>query len=266
MAVTSTAWMEAFRLSLKDEEMGYVLIAPLFIAWLVWVRRERLRYCRPGGGWVGVVFMALGWFLWSYGYRRSALTFWYAGPVLIAAGAFLSVVGKDVLLKFLPAFVALLFLVPITPRRRQIIAAPMENYAAGCTQTVCELLGVHVVRYGNLLSVNGTDVEVAEACNGMRQVITFWLVCYVLAFSQPLRGYIRVLLLLAAPVVAIGSNVVRLVPTVWVYSFGAGQAAERFHDAAGWAMLVVAFGFVLGMIAALRWAMVPIRHFQLAAG
>jgi exosortase len=263
MIAASDAWLDAARLAVKDEEVGYVLLAPFVVSLLVWVRRHRLVYCRSGGAWIGVILAALGWWLWSSGYRCSAPTLWHLGPVLLLAGAIVSVVGRDMLLKFLPAFVALLFLVPITPTRRQIVAAPMEEYAAIWTQQACELVGLNVVRHGNLLSTNGTEVEVAEACSGIRLVVSFGLVAYVLAFARPLRWQFRAFILLAVPIVAISSNVVRLVPTVWMYSHGATAAAASFHDVAGWIMLFLAFAALGGAVAALDWAMGPIRRVSL---
>lgn len=261
--VTSDAWIDAGRLALKDEEAGYVLLAPFVVGLLVGVRRHRLLYCRPGGAWLGIAMALMGWWLWSIGYRKSAPTLWHLGPVLLLGGAIISVVGRDVLVKLLPAFVALLFLVPITPIRRQIVAAPMEKYAAIWTQESCELFGLNVARHGNLLSINGTEVEVAEACSGIRLVVSFGLVAYVLAFSRPIRWQFRAFILLAVPIVAIGSNVIRLVPTVWMYSHGATAAAASFHDAAGWTMLLVAFGALTGAVAALDWAIGPIKRVAL---
>lgn len=263
LAVTSNAVFDTIKLSIHDEETQYVLLSPFFIAWLVWARRYRLTYCRPGGGWVGAVMVAMGWFAWSIGYRKSIPTMWFAGPVLMAAGAVVSVIGFDLVRKFAPAFIALAFLVPITPLRRQIIAAPMELYAAQWTQESCELLGLqHVDRHGSLLSVNGTEVEVAEACSGIRSVITFFLLCYVISFSQPWRWYVRALILLAIPIVAIVANVARLVPTVWMYSYGAGQTAEHFHTMMGWIMLLLAFAVLSGIVAVLRLVGVPVRRFD----
>jgi exosortase len=264
LLVTGDAWADALRLSLKDEEVQYVLVAPLVVAWLVWVRRWRLATCQAGYNWLGLPFIGLGWAGWAYGYRMSVPTLWHGGPILILIGLVICVTGIDVVGKFIPAFVALLFLIPITPTRRHILAAPMEHLAASWTAVTCELFGLHVVRYGNLLSANGVKVEVAEACNGMRQMVTFWLVCYVLAFGSPFRWYVRLLVLVSVPIVAILSNVVRLVPTVWVYSFGDGEAAQRFHDIAGWAMLLVAFGFIYGMLGLLRWTTVSLQRFPSA--
>lgn len=264
VAANGNAWADTVRLGLKDEESQYVLLAPVVMIWLAWVRRARLAYCRPGKRWIGLIMMAVGWAAWSVGYRRSVPTLWHGGPVLTALGAIVSVLGADVLQHFLPAVLALAFLIPITPTRRQIISAPMEAYAASWTQSICQLLGLNVARSGNLLSVNGVSVEVAEACNGMRQVVTFWLVSYVLLFSRAFRWYARMAGLLAVPVVAIAINVVRLVPTVWVYSYGGGVAAERFHDVAGWIMLFLALGLGYAVVGALTWATLPLVRYQRA--
>jgi exosortase len=123
---------------------------------------------------------------------------------------------------------------------------------------------MRVERSGNVLSINGTEVEVVEACNGMRMVVTLFMVCYVLAFGSPLRWYVRALILLAAPLVAIGSNLVRLVATVWMYGNGATAAAGRFHDVAGWVMLGLAFLALRGTVGLLRWAMVPVSRYRIA--
>lgn len=262
--ITRSAWIDMFKLAWTDDECQYVVLAPFVTAWLVWIRRWRLPYCKLWGRWVGLVIMIPGAWLWFWGYQHSAATFWYGGPVLVAAGAFISVVGADVLQKFLPAFASLMFLVPLTPTRRHIIAGPMEHYAAQWTQQCCQFFGLNVLQQGNLLTVNGTQVEVAEACSGIRQLVTFWLVSYLLAFSRPLRWYSRMLILLFVPVVAIVSNVVRLVPTVWIYSYGAGATAERFHDAAGWVMLIVAFVFIEMSVGFARWLGIPIQRFQQA--
>jgi len=263
--VTFSAWRDGFSLAMKDEEVSYVLLAPLVALWLAWVRRGRLRYCRPGGQWIGTLCILVGWAMFSIGYRRSVPTFWHLGPILVAIGAIVSVCGIDLVWKLRPAFVALLFMIPMTPTRRQIIAAPLERYASNWTRSACEMTGLQVTQHGNLLTVNGVNVEVAEACNGMRQVITFWVVSYIVAFGQPLRWYVRLLILAAVPLVAIGSNVVRLVPTVWMYSYGASESAHVFHDFAGWLMLFVAFGLLYALVALLRWVLIPIRHFQTVA-
>lgn len=235
-----------------------MLLVPLVVAWLAWVRRDRLRQCRSQGRWVGTIGVALGWLLWSVGYRYQIQSFWHAGAVLMAIGGVLTALGRDVFLKFLPVFAVLAFLVPVPAMGRQAIALPLQRATAAVTQNVCEVLGMSVVRHGSLLTIRGHEVAIAEACNGMRMIFTLFLACYVFAFVTPLRSWVRAAILALSPVVALVCNVIRLVPTVWMFGHASHGVAERFHTAAGWVMLVIAFAGLTGIVGMLRWASVPV--------
>lgn len=263
--VAGNAWADLSTIGLKDEESSHILLVPLVVLWLLWIRRGRFRTCEPRGRWIGTVMLGLGWLLWSIGYRQQVQSFWHSGAVLMAVGGLLTVVGKDVFIKFFPAFLVLAFLVPVPATARQIIALPLQHATAQVTQNVGEVLGMDVIRQGNLLSVNGTEVAIAEACNGMRMVFTLFLACYVFAFVTPLRMYVRVIVLAASPLIAIVANVIRLVPTVWMFGHTSHDVAEDFHTISGWVMLVVAFLGLMGIVKLLRWALVPVAQFTLAA-
>ena len=245
------AWADIYRLGTHNEELSYVLLAPVMIAWIAWARRARLWRCRVRGGWAGLPILAAGWLVYAYGYLTDPVL-WRAGAVLTAVGAVVAALGTDALRKFFAAFAAAVFLIPISPNGRYRLAVPMQDATAAVTQTVCDLLGVYVDRAGNLLTINGVDVTVAEACNGMRMILTLFLVCYVVAFTLPLHPGLRALLLAASPLVAVVSNVVRLVPTVWLFGNASPEAAERFHDVSGWVMTVVAFLALMGFFKGLQ--------------
>lgn len=202
--------------------------------------------------------------MWWYGFTEQRSSFWHAGTVVLTVSAALVGLGTQLVWRFLPVFGVLVFLIPMPTGLRLSVAIPMQEYTAWVTQLSCEVLGMEVARAGNLLSVNGTDVAVAEACNGMRMVFTLLMVCYAFTFTEPLRTGVRLLILVASPVVAVVANVVRLVPTVWAYGTFSPELAEKLHDAAGWVMLVVAFVALAGIVRLLRWAMIPVSRFNLA--
>ncbi len=264
IAITSEAWLDLMLWGWRDEESSHILLVPLAVMWLCWIRRGRFRRCEPTGRLIGTLFLGFGWFFWSVGYRYQIESFWHGGAILFAVGGLLSVLGKDVFFHFLPAFAVLLFMIPIPGTGRQLIALPMQHLTADITQHVGEVLGMDVQRQGNLLNVNGKDIAIIEACNGMRMVFTLLFACYVFAFVTPIRGYVRFLILIASPLVAVACNVIRLLPTIWVFGHESLERAEAFHEFAGWAMLIIAFGALLGVVRVLRWASVPVTHFPLA--
>ena len=264
IAATSDAWADIVQIAMGDGESSHIWLVPIIVAWLVWVRRRRLRYCRPAGQWIGPAAVALGWMLYSYGNSHLYHGLWHAGAILLVTGCFLSVAGKSIFRQLLPAFVVLAFLIPVPDRVRQSIAIPMEMMCASATATWFQFVGVPVARFGNVLSLNSHDVAITEACNGMRMAFSLTAVVYAFAFGMPMRGYVRALLLLACPICALICNVFRLIPTVWVYANWSGRTADLFHDLSGWVMLAVAFLLLLGVLRILRWAMVPVTQYSLA--
>ncbi|MCC6660586.1 MAG: exosortase/archaeosortase family protein [Phycisphaerales bacterium] len=262
--VTRGAWIDIAHIAFADEESSHIFLVPMVAAWIFWVRRTRLRHCLPTGQYVGPLLIAVGWLMHWYGYEHAVQTFWHGGAVLIAIGAALSVLGKHVLFRFLPAFVVLLFLVPVPGMIRQEISIPLQTASSAVTQVALEVFGVPVERTGNLLTINNFQVTVAEACNGMRMVFALWLVTYAFAFGMPLRNWVRVVVLVASPIAAIACNVARLIPTVLLYGYAPTATADTFHSVSGWLMLPLAFLVLLGILRVLRWALIPVTRFNLA--
>lgn len=263
--VTFAAWADIYQIAIKDEEASHIFLVPLVMAWLIWVRRGRFRHCQPRGTLIGPVLVALGWAISTWGYRHAVQSFWHGGAVLVVVGCVLSALGWDVLMRFLPAFVLLVFLVPIPGMIRQQIAIPLQQATAQVTQVLFDLFGLPIERSGNMLSINGTAVEIAEACNGLRMVFALVLVSYGFAFGEPLRNYVRGLIIAASPLSAILCNVIRMVPTLWLYGYGSRTMADGFHNLAGWVMLALAFMMLMGIIRLLRWAYIPVAHYTLAS-
>ncbi|MGE5612396.1 MAG: exosortase/archaeosortase family protein [Bacillota bacterium] len=258
-------WVDIVRIARIDEESSHIFLVPVVVAWLIWVRRGRFRLCQPRGMWIGPILVVLGWIISTWGFRNAVQSFWHGGAVVVVVGCLLTVVGTDVLLRFFPAFAVLIFLVPIPGMIRQQIAIPLQTATAQVTQVLFELLGIPVERSGNLLSINNIDVTIAEACNGMRMVFALVLVSYAFAFGEPLRNYARLLILAASPISAVACNVIRMLPTLWLYGYGSRHIADKFHDASGWIMLMVAFLLLMSIIRILRWAMIPVAHYTLAS-
>lgn len=264
VAATWSTWVDIFTVGIRNEEQSHVLLAPVVAAWLLWVRRERLRFTRPQWNYVGPAMVAAGWGLALLGFSQGHLAFEQLGVILTVIGAAVTVLGMSFVLKFLPAFGALLFLMHVPGRIRQGIAIPLQQVTAQITSFVLELFSVPVSRTGNVLTINGYDVAVAEACNGMRMVAALAIVTYAFVFSVPMRQSVRIGLLVMSPIVAIVCNVIRLIPTVLFYGYADLGTAELFHDLSGWAMLFVALGILWGMLGTLRWLEAPIAPYAIA--
>jgi exosortase len=261
---TTDAWADVLRIAIKDEESSQLWLVPIAVTWLLWVRRGRFRHCKPRGFWIGPPIAAFAAVVYLIGKIVLIQSPWHGGAVLLVVSCLITAFGREMLRDFFVVFVALLFMIPVPGPIRQRVALPLESATAHVTQQVSELVGMDVEQTGNLLRINGVDVTVGEACNGMRLTFALLMVSFVFAFSAPLRTYVRILLLLFSPVSAVLCNVIRLVPSLWVYGHYSAQTAQMFHNLTGWVMLVVAFLLLLGIIRLLRWTMLPAMTFNLA--
>ncbi|MGA3067342.1 MAG: exosortase/archaeosortase family protein [Tepidisphaeraceae bacterium] len=262
---TLPAWQDIYTIARNDEENSQLFLVPLIALYLVWVRRMRLRHCRPTGRIIGPIVIAAGWAIGSFGFYRGIQSFWHGGAVLVVLGCILSVLGRNVVFRFFPALAVLVFMVPAPNRVRLAIASPLQNWTANISEKILELCGeVNTQVTGNLLTINGQPLFVAEACNGMRMVFALILVCFAFGFALPLRNFVRILILVASPLAAILCNVIRVPATVWVYAYEP-QFGDAFHRYAGWAMLPLAFTILYGIIKTLQWAMIPVTQYTLAS-
>ncbi len=256
------AWSDILYIAQRDEEASQVwLVLPVFI-WLAWTRRAVITVTAPRFSWLGPGLIAAGLGGSLYGFLNLNQAMWHGGAVLALVGSFAAVAGRPLVVRMLPALIVLAFWVPVPGMIRQQIAIPLQTASAAASAFVFTLLGLPVERTGNILIYNGQEVAVAEACNGMRMVFALLLVAYAFAFANPLRSSVRALVLIFSPVAAVFCNVLRLVPTVILY----GQSPEKwgplFHNLAGWGMLVVAFGVLMGSVRVLQWAEVPVLDEQ----
>src|SRR5262245_32562245 len=136
IAVAADAWADIIHIAWRDQEASHILLVPIVFGYLVWVRRKRLWHLKPQDRWVGPVMIAIGWACHAVGDVRLWQSIWHLGAILIVVGGFLTAMGAQVFRAFLPAFLVLLFLIPVPGRIRQRIALPMQNATARATEQI----------------------------------------------------------------------------------------------------------------------------------
>lgn len=250
---TSDAWVDIFRLAAKDEESSHIWLVLPVALWLAWVRRGEARWSRRTGTILGPLLVLVGWVMYTVGDTQLYQSMWHCGAITITVGCALSVLGSSVFRRLWPAFAVLVFLIPVPGIVRQQISLPLQTVTAQMTAFVLDILGTPVALTGSVLVVNDVPVGIAEACNGARMVFALTLVCFLYAFGSDLSPRARLAVLLASPFVAIAANVVRLVPTVWLYGYSDESTALAFHLFSGWIMMPVALLALVGTGALLRW-------------
>ncbi len=258
VALTWRGWYDLGWLAVNDEESSHLMLVPMVVAYLLWQRWGTVLNSPPRIGWIGPVLLGLGIFVWEYGYRYDFRVGDHIGAVLVLAGTVACITGDRFVLRLWPVFLVLAFLIPVPYTIRVAIAVPLQRANAAVAYEILSVAGLEILRYGSVLELNGQQIGVAEACNGMRSILAVLLVCYAMAFATQIRAWARLMLLLATPLIALSANIVRLLLTVLAYGFGSASTADTLHDLLGWATIALSFGFVWAVIALARWLMIPI--------
>lgn len=235
---TLDGWIDLIETAARHHDSDASILAPPVAAWLFWQRRAAFR--EPARLRILAIPLALASVaLVGYSVETDTHVAAQFGALLSVFAAFVGAFGARAARGTLAAWGALVFSIPIPGLLRLRIAQPLQEYGALLSQKALAPLGFAVERLGASLVIDGVPVAVSEACDGMRMVSALVLVVYAVSFGRESRGWVRAVMLLSAPVLALACNTLRLVPTVLGYAMLDQKTADVAHDVLGWLTLPI---------------------------
>ncbi len=148
----------------------------------------------------------------------------------------------------------LLISIPLPATIVTELTMPLQLAASRCAAGLLGWMGIAVARDGNLLTLNYITLEVAEACNGMRSLVTLLALVAVYGAACGITARRVLLLAVAAVPVALAGNGLRVAFTAVLASrIGEGAVRGLVHDATGWAAFVVMCAALAGLHALATW-------------
>ncbi len=221
-------------------EYSHGLLIPFFIAYLLWDRRRQLRDTPVQSVWAGIPLVAFGLFVLLLGIFGAELFLSRVSFVLIVAGLTWTLFGWSMLQR-VTFFLFVLFLaIPLPVLLLNHITFPLQLFASKVASGLLPLAGVPVLREGNVITLPAMPLEVAEACSGIRSLMSLFTVAVIYGALMERRISLRVLLALASVPIAIVANVARIVGTgLCVQYWDPDKALGFFHEFSGWLMFLV---------------------------
>jgi len=229
---------------------GFVVL-PLAL-WFAWERRHALERAPQRPSLLGLATIAAGLGLLTVGVLGAELFLSRVSLIVVLAGLVLFLGGPAPLRVLALPLAFLLLMIPIPAILFNKIAFPLQLLASRAGAGALDLANVPVLREGNVLVLATTKLEVAEACSGIRSLVTLITLAIVLGQFSLARVWSRIALMVAAIPVAIAANAARVAGTGFAAHFWSPEAAEGFfHAFSGWAMFGVAFAVLLAIQRAL---------------
>jgi exosortase len=238
-----------------DEDVGHGFFVPVVAAWIAWQRKDQILAMKLKPAWWGLGVMAWGA---AQGYlgRLGAEQFLERTSVLIMLVGILLVIGGMPLVRAL-AFPLLLlpFMIPIPTVIYNKITFPLQLFASWVAEGALNFLGYPVLRDGNILELASQKLSVAEACSGIRSLLSLSFLSLVYAYFFDNRVWMRWVLFAATIPIAIAANAGRVTITGILSEINPDLAHGFFHELEGWVIFVIASIMLVAFHGAIRGVM-----------
>ena len=230
----------------RSDEYSSGLLVPLLAVYILWVRRDKIKATTFEPSMWGLVGLIMAQALRYFG-----LFFMYSSAerlsvVLSIFSLVVLMLGWAMFRKLLPILLFLFLMLPLPRSVHTAVTLPLQNLATISAVFCLETLGYSVIREGNVININGNLVAVAEACNGLRMVTSFFVITAMVVLVVKRKLWEKVTVLFSALPVALLCNTIRLTLTAIAFTVLVGQNREEmFHDFGGYAMMPLALSIVV---------------------
>jgi exosortase len=231
---------------------GYFII-PLAL-YFVWERRAQLTSTPLKPHWSGLAIVVASLALvvgGVLGVERFTARFAMLGAV---GGSVVFLLGWRHLKLLAFPLVFLLLMIPIPSIIFNQIAFPLQLVASRFGETCLAMLNIPVLREGNVIFLAHTTLEVAEACSGIRSLVSLLTLAIVYGYFADRRASVRLAVALSAVPVAIFTNGLRVAGTgVAAHYWGSDAATGFLHAFSGWLVFGASLGILFAAIRIIVW-------------
>jgi exosortase len=237
---------------------GFLIIPVSF--WFIWRQRQelaRVPVYTSKLGLAGIVVSLLIYVVGTAGAEYFSVRFSFV--LLLASGA-LYFFGMQMFKRIWFAFFFLLFMVPIPYVIYYALTFPMQLFASKIASVALGFIGLPLVRLGNVLYLpGGQALEVAEACSGLRSIMSLLALGALMAyFTQNTKSKSLILFCSTVPIAILG-NVARIIfTTIGTYAISEQFVEGTLHEMAGMVVFIFSMVMLLAVSSILKWKDLPV--------
>ena len=236
------------RIWIESEEYSYALAIPAVIAYIIWRRWDAIsRSAVSPNAYGGLAFFAL-LPLAVYGILGSSPTaVRLVLPMLLLAVIWFCYGLERFRLLAFPVFLSV-FMLPLPTVFQTKIGVPLKHYSTMLGELLLRLADVSVFVEGNIIDLGVTQLQVVDACNGLRYILPLTALAAIFAYFFEKSRWKALLLIASAVPIAVFTNGVRIAVTGYLAQHYGSKIAEGFfHGFSGWIIFVFALLILLGL-------------------
>ena len=224
----------------QDPNFSHGAFVPAFSLFVLWENRKRLAALPRQPAWSGLSLLCLGLVVLAAGVMGAELFLSRVSLLFVLAGLTVLFLGWNYLRAVAFPLSFLVLMIPIPNIIFNQITGPLQTVASVSASYLLPLLGVPVLREGNIIRLPTMALEVAVACSGIRSLMSLATLAIIYGYLTEPRIWMRVVLGLASLPIAVIANSLRIVGTGLIVQYWDPEKAEGFfHLFSGWLIFVV---------------------------
>lgn len=236
-----------------DANYSHGFLVPLIAGYFLYLRRNELADATVEPWGPGLAVIVAGLLQLVAGRLAGEFFTMRLSLVVVLAGIVLFLLGKGVFRFILLPLAYLLFMIPLPYILYDAVAFPLKLLVTRVSVKALQFLEITVLREGNILMFPSVTLEVADACSGVRSLVSLLAISTACAFLIDLSPLRRAILVASAVPIALATNAFRVIITGILAQYWGKAAAEGFfHEFAGMSVFAMALVLVAAVTALLR--------------
>ncbi len=238
----------------QDPNFSHGFFVPLFSVFVVWQERVRLSQLTSRPSWLGLGIIAVGMCVLIVGQMGAELFLARSSLLIVLAGLIVLFCGWTFFRALLFPWAFLFLMIPLPAIIFNQITFPLQLLASRVSAAILPFFGVPILREGNVINLPSMALEVAEACSGIRSLMSLVTLAIIYGYLMEKRLWVRYLLAVASIPIAVAANSVRIIGTGLLVQYWDPEKAEGyFHASWGWIIFVISLLLLYGLHALIGW-------------
>ncbi|HWF62592.1 MAG TPA: VPLPA-CTERM-specific exosortase XrtD [Nitrospira sp.] len=228
------------------EDYSHGIFVPLISGFLVWQSRHRLSQVSGEKSWWGFAVIALGFVVYVVGELSTLFVVLHVSLWIVIVGLAVTLLGIRGIKAVAFPLSYLLTAIPLPTFFYAGLSSQLQLWSSSLGIGCLQLVGVMAFREGNVIDLGPVQLQVVEACSGIRYLLPLTSLALLCAYLFKDRMWKRVFLVLSSIPISILINGFRIgMIGVLVELYGKGAAEGFYHLFEAWVIFMVSFGLLI---------------------
>jgi EpsI family protein len=229
-----------------SDDYSHGMFVPIISLFLIWQSRHRIAAAGVTGSWWGLAVVIAGLGLYLVGELATLYVLQHFSLWIVLVGLVIGAIGLKASRAIIFPLGYLLTSIPLPTFLYAGLSSQLQLWSSALGVGCLQLVGVTAFREGNVIDLGPVQLQVVEACSGIRYLLPLTSLALLCAYLFKDRMWKRVILVLSSIPISILVNGFRIGMIGVLVEWYGQEASEGFaHLFEGWVLFMASLGLLI---------------------